>query len=124
MALAYEPVVLRNETGQRFRYWVPGDSFPHTLEHGEERSVQLESLTFLPDREDVATSTSQGDHTVSIELPGGWDRIWHLPVNRVGSWVVPLSPTPSNVQVKALFSVQFRAGESSATKVATLQSNV
>ena len=122
MALAYEPVVLRNETGQRFKYWVPGDPLAHVLEHGEERSVQLESLTFLPDREDVART--HGDHTVSIELPGGWEQIRHLPVNRVGSWVIPLAPSPANVQVKARYSVQFRSGESSASKVATLQSNV
>lgn len=109
------PFILRNETGQSLRYWLStmenNDSM--TLEDKQEIPLVVPSVK-TKNRSIVETQTTLCIHLIP------WNPIFSLPINRVGVYLIPLTPKPKDNSIKLIYEISFREG----SKVLTFRSNV
>jgi vacuolar protein sorting-associated protein 13A/C len=138
---APSPFMLRNDTGQSLRYWVSDSHIDDTSSAGSSaplgqgasgapstHSGAPTHFDIPPDTErplDVVAAVRsreyvpQSHSTLSIQLIP-WNPITQLPVSRVGTFLVPLTPKPMDINPKLVYEVTFKEG----SKFIVVRSNV
>jgi len=124
------PLFIQNDSGQSVKFWLDRDhcevrwivvsgAAVGTSSHRNERSLvgvvqiadaQREQIhgtaatEYFPDQVKYSGATAQ---TLSLQVSGGWDRLNGLPLNHVGTWLVPLLPKPTHYNIFMSYSVSF-----------------
>ena len=110
-------LVIRNCTGSSVSYWVDPEVV-YQLQDGQEEPLATIEQHILSDRE--AEIDELANKSITIQIAGGWDALEHLPVNRIGSWVISLTPKPNNGDTRIVYSIEYKDGY----KLITIRSNV
>lgn len=111
-------IVIHNDTGKDLTYWDESGT-AHRVRNGEEAPLLVASARRhnLSNRD---IELNQRICTISLRIDGGWERMEHLPVSRVGSWLIALKPKADNALVQVVYAIEYTDG----LKVVTVRSNV
>jgi len=114
---------VRNETGQKLWFWLPGDDV-RALENGDEAVLNVKPKKpedKSPNRQLDAADSSYSGLVLSFQIHGDYKPCHNFPIDKIGSNIVPLqSADQSAIQRKVLYDIRYR----SSSKVVLFRSSV